>query len=290
MTMLIEEYCRGRINKLILEDFGINNEIDTQLDCLGRDILKDCKNKTSGRKTVVLNNKKITVLWAIHSIENDEKNVLTGYDQNTGLFFFPIYTTNGQIDIGEFNNILYHELGGHAFQTSKMGHNFGNSNIYAFAKTFLRSENKLYRYLAYIFYMMNGSGEQDAMINGLWGVYKAKKNYIFIDGDIQGHAAFTWFKNLHVAYKWLEKNKNDNFDEYESIKRQYDIPYTYEKVLFAAVKSIRRYEKKLSRVIFKIKKDKMHESNFRPYINPETPPEPGAFYTLNKPINMEDYN
>lgn len=257
-----------RINKIITEEFGINDALDKEAtratksiitNINGKDFKWDYESRVYKRyhtEKVVLGKKSVKIYVTNYWFKTaNECNsflksaiVPLGYVYEANMLFIPLYSVGDKtFDVDEATDTIYHEIE-HFFQTSKMGHNFGSAELYAKAKSNIKSRNKTTRAIAEIFYMSFPS-EQDAMVNGMYGSLK-KYSYVEVHKKITESEAAVWCKKLYKDYNLLKKTDKDALNaELENYNKN------HEQFFKIAAKTIRRFEKKLARTVFKLIKD-----------------------------------
>lgn len=287
----LNETLRMRLNKIITEELGINDALDNEATRAAKSIIKNLSGKPfrecrrdngetvymkSHTETAEIYNKKVKIyvtnyLFKTEEEKNDFLNnhiIPQGYVYETNMLCIPIYTVEDKgVETGEFIDTIYHELE-HFMQTNLMGHNFGSEELYTMAKTNLYSANETERALAQIIYASSPS-EQDAFINGMYGSLK-NSSFLDIDDEIKKSEAYAWYKNLCKSYLLI---KNSDIKENVFKKNQ---------AWFIAIakKGIKRYEKKLARAIYKLKKDMQIREGYRPYFSTKHPLQPGQIFWL----------
>ena len=216
-----------RINKIITEEFGINDALDKEATRAAKSIIANINGKdfkwddesgaykryhtekvALGKKSVKIY---VTNYWFKTVEERDEflkKAVVPlGYAYEVNMLFIPLYSVGDvPFDVDDATDTIYHEIE-HFFQTSKMGHNFGSAELYAKAKSNIKSRNETTRAIAEIFYMSFPS-EQDAMVNGMYGSLK-KYSYVEVHKKIMESEAAVWCKKLYEDYNLLKKTDRD---------------------------------------------------------------------------------
>lgn len=257
-----------RINKIITEEFGINDALDKEATRATKSIITNINGKDfkwdyeSGlyrryhTEKVVLGEKSVKIYVTNYWFKTaDEYNsflksaiVPLGYVYEANMLFIPLYSVgDAAFDVDEATDTIYHEIE-HFFQTSKMGHNFGSTELYAKVISNIKSRNETTRAIAEIFYMSFPS-EQDAMVNGMYGSLK-KYSYVEVHKKITESEAAVWCKKLYKDYNLLKKTDKDTLNvELENYNKN------YEQFFKIATKTIRRFEKKVARTAFKLIKD-----------------------------------
>ena len=257
-----------RINKIITEEFGINDALDKEATRATKSIITNINGKDfkwdyeSGlyrryhTEKVALGEKSVKIYVTNYWFKTaDEYNsflksaiVPLGYVYEANMLFIPLYSVgDATFDVDEATDTIYHEIE-HFFQTSKMGHNFGSAELYAKTKSNIKSRNETTRAIAEIFYMSFPS-EQDAMVNGMYGSLK-KYSYVEVHKKIMESEAAVWCKKLYKDYNLLKKTDRDTLNaELENYNKN------HEQFFKIAAKTIRRFEKKLARASFKLIKD-----------------------------------
>lgn len=264
----LNELFIKRINKIITEEFGINDALDKEATRAAKSIITNINGKdfkwddesgvykryhtekvTLGEKSVKIY---VTNYWFKTVEERDSflKSAIVplGYVYEANMLFIPLYSVgNESFNVDDATDTIYHEIE-HFFQTSKMGHNFGSAELYAKAKSNIKSRNETTRAIAEIIYMSFPS-EQDAMVNGMYGSLK-KYSYVEVHKKIMESEAAVWCKKLYKNYNLLKKADRDTLNaELEKYGK------THEQFFKIAAKTIKRFEKKLARVTFKLMKD-----------------------------------
>ena len=257
-----------RINKIITEEFGINDALDKEATRATKSIITNINGKDfkwdyeSGlyrryhTEKVVLGEKSVKIYVTNYWFKTaDEYNsflksaiVPLGYEYEANMLFIPLYSVgDAAFDVDEATDTIYHEIE-HFFQTSKMGHNFGSAELYAKVISNIKSRNETTKAIAEIFYMSFPS-EQDTMVNGMYGSLK-KYSYVEVHKKIMESEAGVWCKKLYKDYNLLKKTDRDTLNaELENYNKN------YEQFFKIATKTIRRFEKKVARTAFKLIKD-----------------------------------
>lgn len=264
----LNETFINRINKIITEEFGINDALDKEATRATKSIITNINGKdfkwddesgvykryhtekvTLGEKSVKIY---VTNYWFKTVGERDSflKSVIVplGYVYEVNMIFIPLYSVgDASFDVDDATDTIYHEIE-HFFQTSKMGHNFGSSDLYVKAKSNIKSQDSVTRAVAEIFYMSFES-EQDAMANGMYGSLK-KYSYVEVHKKIMESEAAVWCKKLYKDYNLLKNTDRDTLNaELEKYGKN------HEQFFKIATKAIKRFEKKLARTTFKLIKD-----------------------------------
>lgn len=267
MDKLNETFIK-RINKIITEEFGINDALDKEATRATKSIITNINGKdfkwddesgvykryhtekvTLGKKSVKIY---ITNYWFKTVGERDgflkSTIVPLGYVYEANMLFIPLYSVGDvPFDVDDATDTIYHEIE-HFFQTSKMGHSFGSAELYAKAKSNIKSRNETTRAIAEIFYMSFPS-EQDAMVNGMYGSLK-KYSYVEVHKKIMESEAAVWCKKLYKDYNLLKNTDRDTLNaELEKYGKN------HEQFFKIAARTIKRFEKKLARTSFKLLKD-----------------------------------
>lgn len=267
MDKLNETFIK-RINKIITEEFGINDALDKEATRATKSIITNINGKdfkwddesgvykryhtekvTLGEKSVKIY---VTNYWFKTVGERDSflKSAIVplGYVYEVNMIFIPLYSVgDASFDVDDATDTIYHEIE-HFFQTSKMGHNFGSSDLYVKAKSNIKSQDSVTRAVAEIFYMSFES-EQDAMANGMYGSLK-KYSYVEVHKKIMESEAAVWCKKLYEDYNLLKKTDRDALNaELEKYGK------SYEQFFKITARTIKRFEKKLARTTFKLIKD-----------------------------------
>ena len=264
----LNETFTKRINKIITEEFGINDALDKEATRATKSIITNINGKdfkwddesgvykryhtekvTLGKKSVKIY---VTNYWFKTVGERDvflkSATAPLGYVYETNMLFIPLYSVGDvPFDVDDATDTIYHEIE-HFFQTSKMGHNFGSSDLYVKAKSNIKSQDSVTRAAAEIFYMSFES-EQDAMVNGMYGSLK-KYSYVEVHKKIMESEAAVWCKKLYKDYNLLKNTDRDTLNaELEKYGK------SYEQFFKITARTIKRFEKKLARTSFKLIKD-----------------------------------
>ena len=257
-----------RINKIITEEFGINDALDKEATRAAKSIIANINGKdfkwddesgvykryhtekvTLGEKSVKIY---VTNYWFKTVGERDSflKSAIVplGYVYEVNMLFIPLYSVGDvPFDVDDATDTIYHEIE-HFFQMSKMGHNFGSAELYAKAKSNIKSRNETTRAIAEIFYMSFPS-EQDAMVNGMYGSLK-KYSYVEVHKKIMESEAAVWCRKLYKDYNLLKKTDKGTLNaELEKYSKN------HEQFFKITARTIKRFEKKLARTSFKLIKD-----------------------------------
>ena len=266
-----------RVNKIIRETSGINDELDWNIYSISKEIINSFKKQKDFSYDNNLKYKSITIEktivekpFTIQAIavyfDNDEE--YNSYIQKYGGF------QNGFVKLGktyyvkvflivindipkldDFYDSIYHEAE-HAFQTVKMKKDFGGDDLNAFIKTKLYSNNVYERKIAEIIYGTR-QNEQDAMVNGMWGYIKNNLENdetfnISIDKYILNSEASTWLMKLYQNYSFIIKNKN-NPDFIKALSEYKMFSINYRRLVSITKYGIKRLENKIALVTRKLK-------------------------------------
>lgn len=290
--LTLNELLIKRINNIITEECGIFLELDNEANRIYNSIITNLNGKKFTKrndgiylKTHTENSnllgKKITIQISNYWFKNvlEKENFLkthyvpVGYLETIKTICIPLYSVgNNDFNKTEFLDTLYHEME-HFLQISKMGHGFGSEKLYSTAITNLYSKDKIENALATIIYTTTPS-EQDAMINGMFGSLK-NTTLIELDEKIKQIEAYLWYEKLYSSYLRLKKCQEETIIKYLK-------PYnkTLSWFLKTSKNGIKRFENKIARIIFKLKKDKQLNENFRPYFSLKSPQIQGQLYWL----------
>ena len=265
---ILNETFIKRINKIITEELGINDALDNEATRAAKSIITNINGKDfkwdddSGAykryhtEKVALGEKSVKIYVTNYWFKTvEERNeflkktvVPLGYVYEANMLFIPLYSVGDvPLDVDDATDTIYHEIE-HFFQTSRIGHNFGSAELYAKAKSNIKSRNETTRAIAEIFYMSFPS-EQDAMVNGMYGSLK-KYSYVEVHKKIMESEAAVWCKKLYKDYNLLKNTDRDTLNaELEKYGK------SYEQFFKITTKTIKRFEKKLARTTFKLIKD-----------------------------------
>ena len=287
----LNEVLRIRINKIITEELGINDALDNEATRAAKSIIKNLSGKPfreyrrengetvyikSHTENVEIYNKKVKIYVTNYLFKTEEEKINflnkhiipQGYVYETNMLCVPVYTIEGKgFEMREFIDTIYHELE-HFMQTNLIGHDFGSEELYMIAKTNLYSSNETERALAQIIYASSPS-EQDAFINGMYGSLK-NSSFLEIDDEIKKSEAYAWYKNLCKSYL-LIKNSDIKENVFKKSRAWF---------ISIAKRGIKRYEKKLARTIYKLKKDTQIREGYHPYFSTKHPLQPGQLFWL----------
>lgn len=249
------------INEAIKENLGINSEMDAEASRAAKSIISNIGGKTATIKDgipQVEHSEKATVAGkslTFHVTEyffdsEPEKEkwaashvVLTGWFEKLRWICIPIFVIGGNLPEDLFDTV-YHEIE-HAFQTTKMGHDFGGNKQYIMSISNLSNKNSEERIVAEIVYSMPRA-EQDALVNGMYGHLKNTSNIITFDDDFKNSEAYLWLGKLHDGISAVEKS-----DEYDAVISRYG--WNRNIFLNRAKKSEREFINKITRVLYKLK-------------------------------------
>lgn len=272
---MLNETVIRRLNRIIKEDLSINDEFDCYIDQIGREILKQYNAETSKKRSGFdysdsgslpgeYDGHKYTIYWSVYEFSDYskyEKFVSEGgFVESYFMYGFkwvkiPVIVIGGHLDVGEFYDSLHHEME-HFFQTGNMGRDFGNQLSYAFARDNLNCKDELVRHLSTLLYANEKTGEQDAMINGLWGSLKNNGSYPLIEDALERSEAYVYLKRLYAALKFFNSNSGNEelIRKYYELRGKIGINYSFRSLRRFTKKAIKSFERKMGRVIYKFKK------------------------------------
>lgn len=289
----LNEIFIQRINKVITEEFGINDALDREATRATRSIITNLNGKDfkwddnskvyekSHTETVTFENKKVKIYVTNYWFEDKKayqdfrkKSLIPiGYSYEAKMIFLPLFSVGGNsFNDEEAADTIYHEIE-HFFQTSKMGHNFGSEQLYAIASSNIGTKDKFERALADVIYISSPS-EQDAMVNGMYG---SLKNYTVIEihKKIRESEAAVWCKRLYKDYQLLKKTDDNDLsfalEKYGKTKKWF---------VRVTAKAIKRFEEKIARTSFKLIKDAQNRDGFRQEPSLKEDYTPGKSYWL----------
>ena len=291
-----------RINKIIVETQGINDELDLFAYGVTKKIEKkvgktDVEHSQFGYDYYdgflndVFNGSNITVYYTIAYFVNDEE--YNAYLNKHGEFHNGFYKMGsklnikiclvvvaGKYDYGEFYDSIHHEME-HLFQTKMMGKDFGGDELNAFVKNNIRSNNVYDRILAETIYATRRA-EQNAMVNGMWDYVKNKvENGSAFDVDkyIIESEACIWLNKLYENYNFIKNSKeNPEFIKAISDYKKFDI--NYGRLLYITKTGIKRFEEKIALVTRRIKQRIIKEYHVHYDVKPSKILTENAFYCL----------
>lgn len=172
-----------------------------------------------------------------------------------GLINFNYISVSGKVK-NNFYSDLYHELS-HYFQQLNNGERYNNSQYMVDINTKLSSNDENIKNIATIIYYCDNS-EQDSVINGLYGYainddMKKSLDINNIDNIIKNDTSFKWSVKLHSLILWLKNNINSK-EINDIIKNDFNFT-SIKSLINYAEKQEKRLNKKITKCIFKIKKD-----------------------------------
>ena len=259
-----KELIFERINRVIEEDYGINNELEVFVDRIGDRIVGKYLNNGMDVGSIVseFRGKKVTYRWRICRFKDMDdyfKAASTGvldseYRYGENVIYVSAVYVGGKFLKADFYDSLWHESE-HLLQTDSWGRDFVDTPPYRYSTGEANSDDELTRHLSTVFYMNDKTGEIDATVNGLWGRLRAVGTYdtterVFIESD-----AYGWLNRLYSAIMYLETNK-DNAEvanAYNKLKMERGIRASFASVVRIARKSARSMERKIGRVITRFK-------------------------------------
>ena len=288
--LVLNEQIRTEINNFITEDYGVNNAFDEELtnainivtkQLNGNKFIKgeDGINRKVVRGNLTLNSKtvkyEITNYWFNNEKEYEVfiKHHITpqGYISTLNTVFVPLFSIGKDFSFEDFYDTFYHEAE-HAFQDIMGGVVTFPTKKYSIAISNIKSTDNVERAIAEIFYLSDRK-EQDAFVNGLWGYVSKSKNFFSMNDKIKDSEAFIWVKKLREDKKMLEKCENiDDYLKKYGKKREGFLNFT-EKV-------IRSFERKIARVVFRLKKNKIISEGFRPHMKPNDNLKQGQLFWI----------
>lgn len=291
-----------RINKIIVETQGINDELDLFVYGVAKKIERKV-DKTDvehgqfgydyydGFLNDVFNGSNITVYYTIAYFVNDEE--YNAYLNKHGEFHNGFYkigsklnikiclvVIDGKYDYGEFYDSIHHEME-HLFQTKMMGKDFGSDELNAFVKNNIRSNNVYDRILAETIYATRRA-EQDAMVNGMYGYVKNKvENGSAFDVDkyIIESEACIWLNKLYENYNFI-KNSKENPEFIKAISDYKKFGINYGRLLYITKTGIKRFEEKIALVTRRIKQRIIKEYHVHYDVKPSKILTENTFYCL----------
>lgn len=290
MRTKLYEILKKRINKTIInEEFGISNELDSKTREAYRKIMKQYDNKpfinenglTFREWSVSIDffGYELLIKTTEYAFETeDEYNSYMQQGNRIGGYRslrFPVEVSLFRVDddllTEDFIDTLGHELE-HAYQdvktgksTAKLLSNMIKERLFNYAPFFLYSPNDAERHVARCIYACCPK-EQDAFINGLFQNFQSNplRNP---DMVIKNSEAVAWLENLYESYSYVCKHKDDeaiknalnNYFKKEvnsskkgiNDRKSFDNSNQFIKFIQNGIK---RYEWKLSRVVYFCKK------------------------------------
>jgi len=280
--MTARELLIERVNSIIKETAGINDELDAKIS----GVVSNVKNKLTKIKpkydvdgllqysdtiNIDINEKQFKINYIVVFFKDNKEydEYINNYGNfNNGYFKLENYSyvkiflivINNKPDYNDFYDSLYHEIE-HGFQENEMNNYFGGEELNAFIRTKMFSNNYFERILAEVIYGTRAN-EQDAMVNGMWGYVKHSVNdsdsFPDINKLIMDSEACLWLKKLYNNLNTIIKNK-DNFEFLTALKdyRQFNINYS--KLISVLKNGIKRFEKKIALVTRRVKTNFIRE-------------------------------
>ena len=278
-----------RINKIIVETSGINDELDSRIMDVANYIISQSKKEKnykhednlsyySGSLKDNLFNKDFVFYYTILKFNNEEEyngyinkygELNDGFWKDKDRYFIKLYLVliDGRFNYRDFYDGIYHEVE-HAFQTIKSGKDFGGENLNAYIRSKLRDKNIWERVIAEIIYATR-KNEQDAMVNGMWGYVnsqlKQNAKYWDVDKLIIDSEASVWLKKLYDNIALILTNKDNEklMKVIDYYSHNFDI--NYGRLLSITKKGIKAFEEKIAKVTRRLKQK--HYNNVNEYIS-----------------------
>lgn len=282
--MKVKQLLIERINKIIRESSGINDELDFNVYSIAKQFTdyfqknKDFKYDETGlkytsqiiKKEIFNKNFNIECTCVYFDSENDYQNYISKYgDFSNGFvnlkkyFYVKIFliSINGKFLFDDFYDSIYHEIE-HPFQVTMMGKYFGGDDLNAYVRSKITSNIIYERIIAETIYATRHN-EQDAMVNGMWGYIKYNiENDENFNGNIDNYLinseASIWLMKLYENYSFILKNKNnEQFINALANYRMFKI--NYGKLVSITKYGIKRFENKIALVTRKLKQRYIRE-------------------------------
>lgn len=279
MATLSETY-NSRIDKMIVEEYGISDElffnviprfIQTVKVELGKTKKVDNK-KTISFKFDFFDNGKYTIFVTVNAVYFTTVEEYEAFKNNGGevnwmtykmkmLTLTLPYIGKKPAKNGVFDTIG-HELQ-HLFQNIMMNKEFNNQIIYNIAIRNLECKDDYLRYLSWIVYASTKS-EQEAMINGCYSEYFNNNRFVIgndIDNFIKNESECgLWLQNLYKAYNFFKDHNDEQMQKtIEHYFKKFDKKFTYKYFMFIANNGIKNFERRIARLTLKMKNNFVNE-------------------------------
>lgn len=267
----------NRVNALIKEEYGISERLHGEIIPAFMKEFDSSVSKT--RKTVnsdgvVIRDSSfrfdffndssyiLRVYWSIYYFETPEDSEeyvsthrLSNYsDYGDRMLRLNIVYIKGRPSRNMLFDTVGHELE-HLYQNILMGKEFGDGMVYALAKTYMTVSDDYHRYLAWIIYASTKS-EQEAMVNGCYNEYLNDEDGCALDLDrfIKESYAGIWLQNLYNAYSFVKSHNDEKMTQAIADYKRMAPKCTYKWFLRLGANGIRTFERRIARLILKIKK------------------------------------
>lgn len=178
------------------------------------------------------------------------------YNDNAfGVIYFNYISIGGKVT-NKFYSDIYHELS-HYFQQLNIGERYHNSVFMTNVNTNLSSEDNDTKNISTILYYCDDA-EQDSIVNGLYGyvINSEQKNLLKTNNEIndfiKNDTSFKWSVELNKLIEWLKNNNTDKINDI--IKNDFKLKSIDFLIKYAERKE-KRLNQKITKCIFKIKKD-----------------------------------
>lgn len=276
--MKSKELLIERINKIIQETSGINDELDYNVYSIAKEFTnyfqknKNLKYDENGlkymsktiKKEIFNKNFNIECTCVYFDSKNDYQNYISKYgDFPNGFvdlkkyFYIKVFliSINGNFLYDDFYDSIYHEIE-HPFQVTMMGKEFGGTDLNAYIRSKINSNNRYERIIAETIYATRHN-EQDAMVNGMWDYikYNIENDENFngrIDKYIVNNEASIWLMKLYKNYAFILNNK-DNQEFINALEKYRIFNINYGRLISIVKYGIKRFEDKIALVTRKLK-------------------------------------
>lgn len=267
----------NRVNRLIKEEYGISERLHSEIIPA---FMKEFDSSVSKTKKNVNSDGVVTrdgsfrfdffgdsnyilrVYWHIYYFETPEDSEqyvsthrLPNYsDYGDRMLRLNIVYIKGRPSRNMMFDTVGHELE-HLYQSILMGKEFGDGMVYALSKTYMTVSDDYHRYLAWIIYASTKS-EQEAMVNGCYNEYlnDEEGNVLNLDKFIKESDAGIWLQNLYEAYYFVKSHNDEKMTLTIADYKRRAPQCTYKWFLRVGVNGIRTFERRIARLILKIKK------------------------------------
>lgn len=260
------------LNKCITEELGISDNVkQTAIYLIGKikESIRTSKITPINYHGVIhkhnsfsetIFNKKTTIEYDFINYENKElcnlyndelKKTLKAKNKSiSNYMYLYIISIDNYIMPHTLDDTIYHELE-HIFQQNMMGKPFSSANLYQLALELKESNNVIAKCVGNIIYLST-KYEQDAYINGLYGLLKAENdiNYCVKTSDV--YQALILLKEYYKTLSSIDRTSND-FVKVMELLKPYNI--NYNKLIKKCNDSINIINRKIARVIAKYRNE-----------------------------------
>lgn len=273
--IILKEAIIKKLNIIIAEELGINSKVSLLSDYIIREIKKsviNTKTSPSNLEDISIKENKIEVngfenpITIVYKcfIYKDENSYKMNHQRMVQYFISSktIYDTihlniecvGGYFMPQTLDDTIYHEIE-HIFQKKMMGKSFGGKELYKRALRLKRIKDEYANAIGNIIYLSR-KFEQDAYVNGLYGLLKTEKdvNYCLNNSDV-----YNGLLQLKKDYDLLLNSNENDISPWINIIS--DLGYDKNKLLNEANRAIKNIYRKIGRVIAKYNNDMLKNEN-----------------------------